>query len=59
MGSVFIAGWICGVGTLLLKEAFPGLFRIAQIKEAYVVDYVCWHNRIAHWDVLFTRLVHA
>jgi hypothetical protein len=45
-------------GDVTFKEVFPPLFRIAENREAYVADYLCWHNGFAHWDFLFTRSVH-
>jgi hypothetical protein len=46
----------CGENTL--SRAFLLLFRIAQNREARVADYLCWQNRVSHWDVRFTRLLH-
>ena len=34
--------WWCGDG--ILKEAFPELSRLAQYREALVVDYVRWND---------------
>ena len=31
------------------------LYQIARNKAAFVVECLCWHNGIAHWNVLFVR----
>ena len=46
---------IYGVENYLSTKHFPMLYRIARNKAAFVVEYLCWHNGIAHWDVLFVR----
>ena len=36
-----------------LKESFPGLFRIARNKEAWVSDHMQIMNEEVHWNVQF------
>lgn len=51
--SVFWDNLWCGES--FLNEAFPMLYHIARKKDTFVAEYLCWHNGIAHWDVLFVR----
>ena len=51
--SVFWDDLWCGESSL--NEAFPMLYHRARKKDTFVVKYLCWHNGIAHWDVLFVR----
>ena len=30
---------------------------IARDRNAYAAEHLCWHNGIAHWDVLFVKLL--
>jgi hypothetical protein len=41
-----------------LKEAFPGLFNIARLKEASIADNVERSNGVIQWNIQFTRLIH-
>lgn len=43
---------------VILKQIFPAPFRMAWNKETYMVAYMCWNNKVLHWDILFTRSVH-
>jgi hypothetical protein len=38
-----------------LKEAFPGLYHLACIKDATVADSVLFRGAAANWEVNFTR----
>ena len=38
-----------------LKEAFPGLYCLACIKDAYVADSILFRGEDAHWEINFTR----
>uniref|UniRef100_A0A2N9IUI4 Reverse transcriptase domain-containing protein n=1 Tax=Fagus sylvatica TaxID=28930 RepID=A0A2N9IUI4_FAGSY len=40
-----------------LKEAFPGLYCLACIKDATVADSILFRGEDAHWEVNFTRTV--
>jgi hypothetical protein len=40
-----------------LKDTFPGLFHIAQRKEARVMDNLQVSNGVMHWNVPFLRVV--
>ena len=40
-----------------LKEGFPDLYHIAQVKDATVVDSIHFQGDSVHWGVNFTRLV--
>jgi hypothetical protein len=39
-----------------LKLCYPTLFSIAQYKEAWAVDHFSIQDRVAQWNVVFTRL---
>jgi hypothetical protein len=41
-----------------LKEAFPGLFNIARLKEASIADNVERDNGVSQWNIQFLRLIH-
>jgi hypothetical protein len=41
-----------------LKEAFPGLFNIARLKEASIADNVERANGVSQWNIQFLRLIH-
>jgi hypothetical protein len=45
-------------GNTALKEAFPVLFGIAYIKDAFVATIMDFSGYIIHWNVNFTRAVH-
>jgi hypothetical protein len=55
-GEGFWDGVWCGDSAL--KEAFPGLFIIARIKEAFIVDNVDHSNGSIQWNIQFSRLIH-
>ena len=44
-------------GTCSLKDGFPKLYRIARNKEAFVMDYLDYHNERVSWVLNFTRHV--
>lgn len=46
-------------GEVALFEAFSPLFYIARDKEAFVTNYLSWHNGVQHWEALFTRDPHG
>lgn len=47
--------WWCGDGAF--KYAFPDQYRIAQNKEAVVVDYLLWNAKNIHWDVTYIQAI--
>jgi hypothetical protein len=45
-------------GERALKEEYPGLFRIARLKEASVADNMERSSNSTQWNIQFTRLIH-
>ncbi len=39
-----------------LKEAFPGLYRLACVKDATVVDSILFRGEDVHWEVNFIQM---
>ncbi len=44
----------CMAGTL--KDAFPDLYCIARVKDAFVGDNFQYRGSSVHWEVTFSRL---
>jgi hypothetical protein len=46
----------CGESSL--KDTYPGLFNIANVKEASIADNVERSNGVVQWNIVFTCLIH-
>ena len=45
-------------GERILKELFPSLYILAQMKDVAVADLIRWSANQIQWDVIFYKALH-